>query len=192
MFIYNYRIFDRYGYPVNSLAILGDNDAKWRPNGYSYGAGNCKMLHQFSSIKLIDYLDQWKALEKSLNPFAIVVRTHLKGLETRKSEKKRLEEKKTLFKALHEARYTEQQIFDLFCFMDWLLALPQYLEQQFNDFITQYEEEKKMPERLGMEKGRQEGLQKGLKRDFKKGFKKDFKRDLKKFKKVFCKKHVVM
>jgi flagellar biosynthesis/type III secretory pathway protein FliH len=49
--------------------------------------------------------------------------------------------------------------------MDWLLVLPQYLEQQFNDFVTQYEEEKKMPyitsiERLGIEKGFQKGLEK--------------------------------
>lgn len=162
MFIYNYRIFDRYGPPVNSLAILGDDNAEWRPNSYGYGVGGFKMLCQFPTVKLIDYLDRWEALEKSPNPFAIVVRTHLKGLETRKSETKRLEEKKALFKALHEAHYSEQQILDLFRFIDWVLGLP-HLEQQFNDFVTQYEEEKKMPyvtsiERSGIEKGRQEGV----------------------------------
>jgi len=42
--------------------------------------------------------------------------------------------------------------------MDWVLALPDGLEQQFNDFVTQYEEDKKMPyvtsiERSGLKKG---------------------------------------
>jgi len=158
MFIYNYRIFDRYGPPVSSLAILGDDDAEWRPNSYGYEVGNFKMSFQFPTIKLLDYLEQWETLEKSSNPFAIVVRTHLKGLKTRQSVKKRLEEKKALFKALHEARYSEQQILDLFRFVDWVLALPDGLEQQFNDFVTQYEEETKMPyvtsiERSGLKKG---------------------------------------
>lgn len=169
MFTYNYRIFDRYGFPVSSLAILGDDNVNWRPSSYSYGAGNTKMSCQFSTVKLIDYLDHWEALEKSSNPFAIVVQTHLKGLETHKSSsgKKRLEEKKALFKALYEAHYSEQQILDLFHFMVWVLGLPKNLEQQFNHFVTQYEEEKKMPyitsiERFGIEKGRQEGRREGL------------------------------
>jgi hypothetical protein len=162
IFIYNYRLFDRYGPSVISLAILGDGNTDWRPKSYSYGMAGFKMSCQFPTIKLIDYRKKWKTLEKSKNPFAIVVRTHLKGLETQRSAKKRFLEKKELFKALYEANYTEQQILDLFRFMDWVLGLPKGLEQQFNNFTMQYEEDRKMPyitsiERLGMEKGRQEG-----------------------------------
>ena len=162
IFISNYRLFDRYGPSVISLAILGDAETDWRPKNYSYGLAGFKMSCQFPTVKLIDYRKKWKTLENSQNPFAIVVRTHLKGLETRRSAKKRFDEKKELFKALHEANYSEQQILDLFRFMDWVLGLPKRLEQQFNDFATQYEEDKKMPyitsiERLGMEKGIQAG-----------------------------------
>ena len=31
MYVYNYRVFDRYNRPVASLAVLADNDPAWRP-----------------------------------------------------------------------------------------------------------------------------------------------------------------
>ena len=42
MFIYHYRIFDRYHRPVVSLAVLADEQAAWRPDHYEHdlwGAG---------------------------------------------------------------------------------------------------------------------------------------------------------
>ena len=124
----------------------------------------CTVSFRFPIVKLIDYKakGKWDKLKKSDNPFAIVVQTHLKGLETLNSSKQRYDEKVELFKALHEAHYSEKEIFDLFRFMDWVLGLPDKLEQQFNDFAKQYEEEKEMPyvtsiERFGIEKGIQLG-----------------------------------
>ncbi|MEK9703508.1 MAG: Rpn family recombination-promoting nuclease/putative transposase [Deltaproteobacteria bacterium] len=31
MFTYNYRLFDRYGLPILSLAVLSDEEPHWRP-----------------------------------------------------------------------------------------------------------------------------------------------------------------
>jgi hypothetical protein len=158
MFIYHYRLFDRYGPRVISLAILGDNSDKWRPKNYAYNLMGCALSFRFPIVKLIDYRKKRKTLEKSKNPFAIVVRIHLKGLDTLRASKKRFQEKVELFKALHEANYSEKEINDLFRFMDWMLALPKGLDQQFNEFYHQYEEEKKMPyvtsvERYGIQLG---------------------------------------
>lgn len=170
MFIYNYRLFDRYDTSVISLAILGDDNSDWRPQSYRYGLAGFKMSCRFPIIKLLDYQKnqlKWKSLEKSKNPFSIIVKVHLKAIETRDSKPQRLYWKKELFKTLYKANYTMQEILDLFRFMDWVLALPEKLEQQFNDFVTQYEEEEQMPyitniERFGIEKGRQEGRQEGI------------------------------
>jgi hypothetical protein len=162
IFIDSCRLFERYGPSIISLAILGDAETDWHPKSYSYGlAAGSKMSFRFPTVKLIDYRKKWQTLEKSKNPFAIVVLTHLKGLETRRSAKKRFDEKKELFKALHEANYSEQQILDLFRFMNRVLSLPSRLEQQFNDFATQYKEDRKIPditstERLEKEKGIQQ------------------------------------
>jgi hypothetical protein len=35
MYVYNHRIFDRYDRRVASLAVLADDQAVWRPSGYS-------------------------------------------------------------------------------------------------------------------------------------------------------------
>ena len=34
MYVYNYRIFDRYNKPVASLAVLADEDTNWRPEEF--------------------------------------------------------------------------------------------------------------------------------------------------------------
>ncbi len=162
VFVYYYRLFDNYGDNVISLAILSDDQEDWRPNRYANEFGGFEVFFRFPIIKLLDY--QWEELEKSKNPFSIVVRTHLKALETRSNHKKRLYWKKELFKALYEAKFSKQDILELFRFLDWVMALPKALEQQFVQFTTQYEEEKSMPyvtsiERFGIKKGLKNGLQ---------------------------------
>jgi hypothetical protein len=36
MFVYNYRIYDRYDRPVASFAVLADQYKNWKPNSYGY------------------------------------------------------------------------------------------------------------------------------------------------------------
>jgi len=86
------------------------------------------------------------------------LKVELKALETQKSPQQRLNWKKTLYQALYEENYSEKEIMGLLVFLDWLLTLPNELAQQFNDFVGQYEEAKKMDyvttwERKGIEKG---------------------------------------
>lgn len=171
MFIYHYRLYDRYGPLVTSLAILGDPGETWRPRSYHYETIGSELSFCFTMVKLLDYKDQLERLEKSRNPFAMVVRIHLKALETQKFPKSRYDWKVELFKALHEANYQPESIIKLLGFLDWLLTLPEDLARQFDDFANQYEEAKKVPyvttfERKGIEKGillgRLEGIQLGL------------------------------
>jgi hypothetical protein len=162
MFINNYRLFDLYGPQIWSLAILGDLNSDWRPKSYTHEFAGFEMSCNFPIIKLIDYQKKWDELEKLKNPFAMVVRTHLKRLETGRSSSKRLFEKIELFKALSQANYSEQKFLYLFDFIDWVLALPKGFEWQFHDFVLQYESENQMQyvtsiEKLGIEKGIQQG-----------------------------------
>ena len=167
MFIYHYRIHDRYGPSVTSLAILGDNVETWRPRNYHYETIGSELSFCFSMVKLLDYKEKWDELEKSSNPFAMVVRVHLKGLETQKSPEQRLDWKKTLYQALYEENYSEKETMGLLIFLDWLLTLPNELSQRFDEFVYDYEEAKRMQyvttfERKGIEKGIQEGFQQAL------------------------------
>lgn len=166
LFICNYNLYDKYGSNVVSLALLGDDQADWRLKSYSYGLGGFTMFCRFPVVKLLDY--EWDFLESSDNPFSIVVQAHLKALETSRSQQKRLRWKKELFKALCEAGYSSKKDFlEFFRFLDWAMALPDGLGQQFYNFIIQYEEDNNLSyitdiERLGLEKGRKEGRKEGI------------------------------
>nr|MDQ2732426.1 hypothetical protein [Armatimonadota bacterium] len=63
MFVYAYRIYDRYGHPIASLAVLGDNDPNWRPEGYGYNVFGTGMQHQYRVAKLTDYEEKLEELE---------------------------------------------------------------------------------------------------------------------------------
>jgi hypothetical protein len=106
-------------------------------------------------------------LLESDNPYAIVVRTHLKALRTQNLPRQRLFGKIQLYEALYEKNYSETKILELFRFIDWVLALPEPLELEFKEFVTKYEEKQKMPyvtsiERIGHKEGHQEGRQEAL------------------------------
>lgn len=166
MFVYSLRIFDIFHRPAISLAILCDNNANWRPNEYSFEYPDTSLSFRFGSVKLLDYRDQWSALEASDNPFAVVVMAHLKAQETKKDRQSRKEWKLQLIRRLYEQGYNREDITNLFRFIDWVMVLPQDLSQSFWAELKTYEEERRMPyitsvEQLGFERGRQEGRQEG-------------------------------
>ncbi|MBF0605802.1 MAG: hypothetical protein HQL07_19170 [Nitrospirae bacterium] len=67
---------------------------------------------------------------------------------------------------LYERGFTSQQIVDLFRFIDWVLNLPEELDNQFWTNLSNFEENKKMPyitsvERIGHKRGKEEGRHDG-------------------------------
>ncbi len=166
MYVYHYRIYDRYKRSVASIAILGDERDSWRPNQFGYELWGSEVRFRFPVVKLLDY-QQWSALEDSSNPFATVVMAHLKAQETRADRSRRFEWKLTITRRLYERRFSREDVLNLFQFIDWVMSLPEELEQQFWREVIQYEEERRMPyitsvERIGIQKGRVQGIREGL------------------------------
>ncbi len=167
LFVYHYRIYDRYRRSVASLAVLGDERGNWRPNQFDDQLFGSEILFRFPIVKLLDYKQQESTLEASRNPFATVVMAHLKAQETRKDGSKRKASKLALTRRLYELQFERQDILNLFRFIDWVMNLPKTLEQEFDQELSQYEESKRMPyitsiERMGIEKGREEGIKEGM------------------------------
>ena len=167
MYVYHYRIYDRYKRRVASIAVLGDERSSWRPNQFESELWGCEMFFRFPVVKLIDYQQQWSVLETSSNPFATVVMAHLKAQATRQERQQRKEWKLALTRQLYEKGYSRQDVVNLFEFIDWVMSLPSDLEQEFQQQLSQYEEEKRMPyitsvERIGIQKGIKQGLLKGI------------------------------
>lgn len=171
MFVYHYRIYDRYKRKVASLAVLGDERRSWRPNQFGYQLFGCEIGFRFPSVKLLDYFDQWSALESNRNPFATVVMAHLKAQQTRFNAQERFASKLAITRRLYEQDYSRENVINLFHFIDWLMSLPAELEQEFQQQIQQLEEERRMPyitsvERSGIRQGLLEGISLGLKLKF--------------------------
>ena len=174
MYQYNALLFLSYNCSVASLAILGDDRAKWKPKKYSKKIWGCKVRFKFPIVKLLDYRERWQELEASTNPFATVVMAHLKAKETRQDYHSRKQWKLFITKRLYERGYQKEDVIKLFHFIDWVMRLPQNLETSFLAEIDEYEEDKKMPyvtsvERIGIEKGIQQGIQEGIQQGIQQG-----------------------
>ena len=61
MYVYNYRLFDRYDRPVVSLAVLSDTRRNRRPDRYGYHLWGCEVGIKFPVVKLRDYRQQFRA-----------------------------------------------------------------------------------------------------------------------------------
>jgi hypothetical protein len=157
MYIYNSRIFGVYQQKVLSLAVLADDSPTWYPTQFEYNIGGCQVLLKFVVTKLLDYQQQWNALEQSLNPFSAIIMAHLKTQGTRQKPEDRLQWKLRIIKGLYQQGYSRDDIRELFRLIDWLMALPQPLDNTFEREIQRFEEETKMPyvtsiERVGIQK----------------------------------------
>jgi hypothetical protein len=167
IYVYNYRIFDRYKRPVASFVVFCDEDEGWRPEEYSYELWGSRASLRFSTAKLIEYDQRWAELEQNNNPFAVVVMAHIKSRATKKDANERLRWKLTLVKLLYQKGFRKEDILELFRFIDWVMALPEELEEQFGIEIEAFEEEQQMSyvtsiEKIGIKKGKEEGLKEGL------------------------------
>lgn len=85
VYVYHYRISDRFGQRVATFVVLTDQHRRWRPREFSYELLGTKASLRFSAIKILDYQGREAKLEQSRNPFAIVVMAHLRLLETRRN-----------------------------------------------------------------------------------------------------------
>ena len=162
MYVYNYRIYDKYRIPVTSLAILADKNMSWNPRRFSCNQWGCKINFIFPAVKLKKLGKDMDALLTNHNPFALITAAHLLTQTSKHNVQSRYDWKWKLTSMLYERNYTREQIFNLYRFIDWLMLLPKSLSKKFNNKHKKFEEEKKMPfittaERIGREEGREEG-----------------------------------
>jgi hypothetical protein len=72
LFVYNYRLFDRYNCPITTLAILADDKENWHPSEYRYKQLGCEHYLKFPTVKLLDYKDKLPTLLEQDNVFALI------------------------------------------------------------------------------------------------------------------------
>jgi hypothetical protein len=163
MYVYNYRVFDRYNRPVASLAVLADDEPNWRPADYSSNLFGCQAGIRFPAVKLLDFAAREAALEASSNPFAQVVLAHLKARQTHGDPASRHAWKVRLVRNLYERGFSAKDVRELFRVIDWLMELPPALARVFRQDLDKIQEERHMPYVTSIERlARGDGLRMGI------------------------------
>lgn len=170
MWTYNYRLCDRFGPNVVSLAVLVDEDPNWRPAAYRFEFAGCSRIFQFPVFKLWDCRDPEELFEKSGNPFALLAAATQVGLKTRQDMSARGNDRLRLVRRLYGKGMSKEDLRTLFRLVAWLTRLPEELELKFRRDLAAYgEKENPMTletllspyELIMQEKGRAEGRQEG-------------------------------
>jgi hypothetical protein len=145
MFVYYYRIFDRYERPIMSVAVLADEQTDWRPDRFTQELWDCAVEMRYPVVKLADWRARDDELAASANPFTVVVRAHLASQATAKAIDNRQAAKVALIRGLYERGYERERVLELFRLIDWMLALPREQELMVWREVARIEEERKMP-----------------------------------------------
>uniref|UniRef100_Q3ASR7 Transposase (putative) YhgA-like domain-containing protein n=1 Tax=Chlorobium chlorochromatii (strain CaD3) TaxID=340177 RepID=Q3ASR7_CHLCH len=167
IFVYFYRIYDKYGKAVANFVVLADQHSNWRPTSYTMETIGSKLSLDFSVVKLLDFEPRLQELLVSDNVFGVITAAHLLTQKTKNKVKQRYEAKKLLMQLLLQRQWEQERINELIRVIDWLLKLPKELRQKLKAEIHNMEEEQKMKyvtsfERDAMEEGREMGLVEGM------------------------------
>jgi hypothetical protein len=165
MYVYHYRLFDRYKMDIVSLGVLADTTAAFRPSAFRWARWGCEIAFRFPTVKLLDWRSRWSELVASDNRFALVVMAQLEAKASVEAEERQAA-KFRLVRLMYDRGYSRSDILELFRIIDWMIRLPDDLEREFLAAVYEMEEAKNMPyvisaERFGIEKGRLEGKLEG-------------------------------
>ncbi len=167
MFQYFYRIFDRYGENIYTLAIYVNENEQSMPEGYQYDFFGTKLSYRFNTFKIKDQQDE--DLIQSPNPFSFIVLAAKKAGQIKtKDEETRYEIKKQLLHILSNQKrlnsLDDKRVAALVRFMDNIIKLSDELQTKFErevieewegGFMLSYDEEIK-------DQGKKEGIDQSI------------------------------
>jgi hypothetical protein len=173
MWVYHYRIWDRYQRPAASVAVLADGEATWRPHCYHQEVAGCVEHFEFPVFKVLDYADPEGEFTRTGNPFALLVAAQQAALRTRGDAAARAGERFRLVRYLYGRGLRRADVLALFRLVEWLTMLPAELELKFRWRLARFEKKKKVMtaetllapvELILLERSRKAGHREGLKR----------------------------
>jgi hypothetical protein len=154
--------------PVYSLGILIDGAGPETHLEYRDEYLGQGVRFSFPVIQLDGWRDRAEALRARApsNPFAVVILAQLAANE-HPDKATRLRPKFELVRGLKAYGYDEESVRQIYRLVDWLITLPEDLEEQYQERLQTLSEEDEMTyvtttERWGIKKGRLEGRAEGL------------------------------
>ena len=128
LFIYHYRIFDKYGVSPLTLAILGDTSRKWRPTSYHYQSLGCGITFCFLIYKTIDFRGKLDDPRYRHQQGLFIIAAHLGTQQHRRNPQNLFDCRFELFVKLNNEGYSPSEIRQLIRLIDWLMPLPDDLK----------------------------------------------------------------
>jgi hypothetical protein len=174
LFIYHYRIFDKYGVHPLTLAILGDTSRKWRPTSYHHQSLGCRITFHFRICKTIDFEGKLDDPRYRHQQVFFIIAAHLGTQQHRHNPQRLKDYRLELTVRFSNEGYSLLEIRQLHRLIDWLMPLPDALKIQFRTQLQQRLPDKSMPhitlfEELALKEGLEKGIQKGLMEGLEKG-----------------------
>lgn len=166
MWTYYRRLVDRYGQHVVSLALLADEEVRWRPRVFETGMWGCSIRFDFPVAKLLDFRESQDELATSDSPFALLLLAIFKAQDLAGDSPgivlERSRWKLQTFRSLYQRGWSPTRIRHLFRFLDWIVRLPDEIDDQLHVELAKTEEGKQMTyitsfERYGIRKGMEKG-----------------------------------
>jgi len=137
MFIYFYRIFDKFNRDILNIAVFSDPNREFKPDRFDYEFFGCELSFKYRTYKILEQDE--KELMESDNPFALVVLAAKKSLESRGDEEKRFSFKRELVSLMLQKGFSREEILHVFRFLDGILALVDLDKERiiYNELLSQ-------------------------------------------------------
>lgn len=139
MFKYFYRISDLHNsYNITAISLYTEDREDFKPNKFQHNLFGTKLLYEFNTYKVLEQKE--KDLKESNNIFAFVILSVLYSLKAKDNQKTKLNFKLELTKILINKKYSEEDILELFEFINLFLS---FKNEKYDNLF--YEELDKMP-----------------------------------------------
>ncbi|MDM7461283.1 MAG: cytosolic protein, partial [bacterium] len=175
VFTYHARVWIEVRLPIVNIVIYADKHPTWAPDRYVHELPGTRLEFQFHAVKLLQ-LDETRLMEAARqgNPAALVLLAFRKAMETENDVELRFEVRQQLTQLMIEFGYNEEDQAHIQRLMEWVLMLPETLEQQVQELIEEYKRERGTTfvsslERRAIEQGLQQGLQEGFQQGLEQG-----------------------
>ena len=137
MYIYNYRLRDKFNRKITAWAILADRNKKFLPTHYKESYLGTTTFYEFNMYKIINQDEE--ALRKMDNPFAIVILTVLLALKkTKKNELELIDLKMDLVRELMKRKIEKKKIKALMNFLQYYVRFNKENTVIFEEKLEQF------------------------------------------------------
>ena len=138
MFIYFYRIYDKYGIDgtdIESMVVFLHRIKRKKYNRFTYESGKTRLVFDYRTIGIFEFAE--KELYQNKNPFALVILASQKAMEKDTDAEQRLSFKRKFTRMAYERGIAKPKIAAILQFVYYAIQLPEDLNKQYEQYFNE-------------------------------------------------------